>query len=127
MPGMAHLMSFQLAALSPSQWPAYLPTPGKDERVSIRVRLVPKTRCRALRCPGTKTRAGREEEEEGEEERREGIEMQRESNTYQMHGRQRRRKRRRRRRRSRRRMRRADESIPMRDVKSSEMKWAWVY
>lgn len=48
MPGMAHLMSFQLAALSPSQWPEYFPTPGKEERVNIRVRFPPNTRCRAL-------------------------------------------------------------------------------
>lgn len=41
-------MSFQLAALSPSQWPEYFPTPGKEERVSIRVRFPPNTLCRAL-------------------------------------------------------------------------------
>lgn len=49
MPGIAHLMSFQLAPLSPSQCPEYFPTPGKEERVSIRVRFDPNTRFRALR------------------------------------------------------------------------------
>lgn len=48
MPGIAHLISFQLAALSPSQWPEYFPTPGKEERVRMNERLLPKTCLTAL-------------------------------------------------------------------------------
>lgn len=48
MPGIAHLMSFQLAPLSPSQCPEYLPTPGNEERVKTIDRLVPKTAFDAL-------------------------------------------------------------------------------
>ncbi len=48
MPGIAHLMSFQLAPLSPNQCPAYLPTPGKEERVKTMERFVLNTSFAAL-------------------------------------------------------------------------------
>lgn len=56
-----------MAALSPSQWPEYFPTPGKEERVNSRLRFPPKTLCRAL-CVEEKEEEEEEEQQEEEEE-----------------------------------------------------------